>query len=146
MDILSLYCLEGLLKNPLERIGHLETENNNNNKRFSILAEITRLCQACCHASLVNEEMVIESSKVKTFLQLVKNMIDNKHKVLVFSQFVRYLAKIKEVLDQENIFYQSLDGTTPIKERQRFRDREKSRKSKSKAGWEIAPGDCNTLP
>ena len=102
----------------LERIHQLEPSENNT-KRFSILAEISRLRQACCHASLVDEEMMIESSKVKTFLTLAKNIIDNKHKALIFSQFVRYLSKIKEVLDQENIAYQYLDGSTSIKERQR---------------------------
>jgi SNF2 family DNA or RNA helicase len=71
---------------------------------------------------LVDEDITIESSKIKTFLVLVKNMIENKHKALIFSQYVRYLAKIKEVLDQENIAYQYLDGTTPMKERQRAVD------------------------
>jgi SNF2 family DNA or RNA helicase len=102
----------------LERIHQLETSENHT-KRFSILAEITRLRQACCHASLVDENMLIESSKIKTFITLVKNIIDNKHKALIFSQFVRYLDKIKEVLNQENIDYQYLDGSTSIKDRQR---------------------------
>ena len=50
-------------------------------------------------------------------MTLVKNIIDNKHKVLVFSQFVRYLTKIKDVLDHEKIDYQYLDGATSMKDR-----------------------------
>ena len=101
----------------LERINEL-SHSENNTKRFSILAEISRLRQACCHASLVNENITIASSKIKTFITLAKNIIDNKHKALIFSQFVRYLDKIKEVLDQEKIDYQYLDGSTTIKDRQ----------------------------
>ncbi len=105
----------------LERIHQLD-QTENNTKRFSILAEITRLRQACCHANLVDEHIAIESSKIKTFVTLVKNIIDNKHKALIFSQFVRYLEKIKEVLNQQEISYQYLDGATPIKQRQRAVD------------------------
>ena len=112
---------EAVRMKALERIQQLDVAENNT-KRFSILAEISRLRQACCHSSLVDENMTIESSKVKTFLTLVKNIIDNKHKALIFSQFTRYLTKIKEALDKENISYQYLDGSTSMKERQKAVD------------------------
>lgn len=105
----------------LERIKGLN-QAEGKQKRFSILAEISRLRQACCHASLVDENINIPSSKIKTFITLVKNIIDNKHKVLIFSQFVRYLDKVKEVLNQEKINYQYLDGSTSLKDRQRAVD------------------------
>ena len=105
----------------LEKI-HQLNQFENTTKRFSILAEISRLRQACCHASLVDENITIESSKLKEFLTLVKNIIDNKHKVLVFSQFVRYLDKVKAVLNQENIDYQYLDGATSLKNRKQAVD------------------------
>jgi len=102
----------------LERIQQLNAIDTNT-QRFSILAEISRLRQACCHASLVDENVTIESSKIKAFLNLVRNLLENQHKALIFSQFVRYLDKIKAVLDEENIAYHYLDGSTPIKERQK---------------------------
>lgn len=101
----------------LERISQLNTVNGEP-KRFSILAEITRLRQACCHSLLVDQSIDIPSSKIKVFLELVQNLLDNKHKVLVFSQYVRFLKMIKSVLDKETISYQYLDGSTPIKARQ----------------------------
>ena len=107
---------EAVRAKALEKI-HQLNQSENTTKRFSILAEISRLRQACCHASLVDENITIESSKIKEFLTLVKNIIDNKHKVLVFSQFVRYLTKIKDVLDHEKIDYQYLDGATSMKDR-----------------------------
>lgn len=102
----------------LERINQLNATEGEP-KRFSILAEITRLRQACCHSQLVDESINIPSSKVKAFLELVQNLLDNKHKVLVFSQYVRYLQMIKGVLDKETISYQYLDGSTPVKTRQK---------------------------
>jgi len=81
------------------------------------LEEIARLRQACCHALLVDENINLASSKLKTFLDIVQNLIANQHKVLIFSQYVRYLAKIKEILTTEQITYQYLDGSTPSKER-----------------------------
>jgi SNF2 family DNA or RNA helicase len=108
---------EAVRQKALERIGQLNGSQAGN-KRFSVLAEITRLRQACCHSSLVDENVNLESSKMKTFLEMVKNLIDNNHKVLVFSQYVRYLAKVKETLEVENISYQYLDGSTPAHARQ----------------------------
>ncbi len=108
---------EAVRMKALERIQQLD-DSKNNTKRFSILAEITRLRQACCHSSLVDENVHLESSKINSFLTLVKNLIDNNHKVLVFSQYVRYLSKIREILDVENISYQYLDGSTPNPARQ----------------------------
>jgi len=101
----------------MQRISQLE-QDNAGAKRFSILAEITRLRQACCHSSLADPNINLESSKIKTFLNIVRNLIENNHKALVFSQYVRYLDKIKEVLDNEKITYQYLDGATPVKARQ----------------------------
>ncbi len=108
---------EAVRMKALERIQQLD-ETESQKKRFSILVEIGRLRQACCHASLVDEHMNIESSKIKMFLMLLKNIIDNKHKALVFSQYVRYLDKIKAILNEEQIEYQYLDGSTSMKKRQ----------------------------
>ncbi len=105
----------------LERIQNMEATDGGS-KRFGILAEISRLRQACCASNLVDENMDIESSKLKTFLALVKNMIDNKHKVLVFSQFVRYLTQVRALLNEEGIVYQYLDGATPINDRRKSVD------------------------
>jgi len=109
---------EAIRHKALEKIHEISKDPNASNKRFSILAEITRLRQACCHSSLVDENLDVESSKIKTFVEVVKDIIENKHKALVFSQYVRYLKKIKEVLDLEKISYQYLDGSTPAKKRQ----------------------------
>ncbi|MBM3611015.1 MAG: DEAD/DEAH box helicase [Alphaproteobacteria bacterium] len=106
---------EALRLKALERIKNIAEGNQ---KRFSVLAEITRLRQACCHTSLVDDTFHLESSKIKAFLEIVKNLKENNHRALVFSQYVGYLKKIRDVLEEEDISYQYLDGTTPLKERQ----------------------------
>ena len=86
-------------------------------KRFAILAEIAKLRQACCDATLVKPDVTIENSKIKTFLSLVENLRENHHKALVFNQFVCYLGIIKSHLDRQNITYQYIDGQTLAKKR-----------------------------
>jgi SNF2 family DNA or RNA helicase len=87
-------------------------------KRFRILAELTRLRLACCHPKLVNPEIPLNSSKLELFGEIVEELIENKHKALVFSQFTKHLAIIEEYLSSQNIKYQYLDGSTPAKQRQ----------------------------
>tara|TARA_R110002126_G_C10479755_1_gene501797 strand:+ start:140 stop:4582 length:4443 start_codon:yes stop_codon:yes gene_type:complete len=81
-------------------------------KKFNILAEIMKLRRACCHSSLVNTEINIESSKLKYLERLINDLKENNHKVLVFSQFVSYLKIVKELFESNEIKYEYLDGST----------------------------------
>lgn len=111
---------EALRVKALENISHATQANDNGqSQRFRILAEITRLRQACCDATLVEKNIGIASSKTKTCLTMIKNVLDNHHKVLIFSQYVRYLQIIKTALVNEKITLQYLDGKTPVKQRQK---------------------------
>jgi SNF2 family DNA or RNA helicase len=98
-------------------LANIANLNADENKRFSILAEITRLRQACCHSSLVDENIKLENSKLTAFLELVQELIENKHKVLVFSQYVRYLEIVQQTLRDNKIDYQYIDGSTAINQR-----------------------------
>jgi SNF2 family DNA or RNA helicase len=82
-----------------------------------ILAEIMRLRRACCNAQLVTPGIDIASSKLSVFLGLVDELIENRHKALVFSQFVDHLAILRKELDQRGVVYQYLDGSTPQRQR-----------------------------
>ncbi len=87
-------------------------------KRFRILAELMRLRLACCHPKMVNENTPISSSKLELFGETLEELLDNKHKALVFSQFVKHLKIVREYLDGKGISYQYLDGSTPPNVRQ----------------------------
>lgn len=88
-------------------------------KQLKILAEITKLRQAACHPRLVMPQTAIPSSKLALFEEVVEELLANRHKALVFSQFVRHLDLLRERLDEKNIRYRYLDGSTPPAERKR---------------------------
>jgi superfamily II DNA or RNA helicase len=85
--------------------------------RFQILAEITRLRRLCCHPELVAPGASTEASKLASFLELVDELIQGRHRALVFSQFVDMLTLVRSALDAREVSYQYLDGSTPAAQR-----------------------------
>ncbi|MFG6097318.1 DEAD/DEAH box helicase [Leptothoe sp. ISB3NOV94-8A] len=86
-------------------------------KHLQVLAEITRLRRICCNPKLVMPEMPPTSAKLQLFGEVLEELLSNRHKALVFSQFVDHLTILREYLDKRNITYQYLDGSTPVKQR-----------------------------
>jgi SNF2 family DNA or RNA helicase len=110
---------ETLRRRAIDRTSQiLESEEKNGSKHLKVLAEITKLRQLCCNPLLLDENTKIASSKLEQFKLLVHELKDNNHKALVFSQFVSHLKIIRAYLDKENISYQYLDGSTPMKKRE----------------------------
>lgn len=107
---------EALRQNALENI---EKADDPGTKAMQILAQITKLRQASCHPKLVTADSKIQSSKLHLFTKIVAELIENGHKALVFSQFVGHLKLIEAVVKKLKIKYQYLDGSTPMKERQK---------------------------
>nr|VFK12839.1 MAG: Helicase conserved C-terminal domain-containing protein [Candidatus Kentron sp. LPFa]VFK30589.1 MAG: Helicase conserved C-terminal domain-containing protein [Candidatus Kentron sp. LPFa] len=96
-----------------------QTDGPIEQKNFRILAELMRLRRACCNSRLVMPESAIPSTKLALFHKVSEELLENRHKVLVFSQFVDHLTIIRQSLDQRGVAYQYLDGSTPPKERKR---------------------------
>ncbi|XGV97207.1 MAG: DEAD/DEAH box helicase [Leptolyngbya sp. BL-A-14] len=88
-------------------------------KHLQVLAEIMRLRRACCNPQLVKPELALPSSKLQLFGEVLTELLENKHKALVFSQFVDHLHLIRDYLDAQKISYQYLDGSTPMAERKK---------------------------
>ncbi|NOT86387.1 MAG: DEAD/DEAH box helicase [Methylococcaceae bacterium] len=86
-------------------------------QHLKILAEIMKLRRACCHSRLVMETSTLSSAKLQAFEELVDELLENRHKALVFSQFVGHLSLIRELLDKKGIRYHYLDGSTPVAKR-----------------------------
>lgn len=102
---------EALRRQAIER---LETEETNpGQKRMQLLAEIMRLRRACCHPKLALPDSDIPSAKLDAFGEIVDELLENRHKALVFSQFVDHLKLIRAHLDARGVRYQYLDGSTP---------------------------------
>ncbi|MGG7605172.1 SNF2-related protein [Massilia sp. BKSP1R2A-1] len=114
-DETALY--ESLRRQALDKLAALEAPENQ--KSIEILAEMMRLRRAVCNPELVAPGSGLVSSKLVAFARLVDGLLENKHKVLVFSQFVDHLSLIRTYLDGKHIPYQYLDGATPMQERKR---------------------------
>jgi SNF2 family DNA or RNA helicase len=106
---------EALRRQALERM--TEPEDNPGTQRVKVLAEITRLRRACCHPKLVMPDTDTPSAKLQAFAEILEELRENRHKALVFSQFVGHLTLVREYLDSNGITYQYLDGSTPTKKR-----------------------------
>lgn len=88
-------------------------------KHLQVLAEIMRLRRACCNPRLVLPDTPLASAKLQLFGEILEELLDNRHKALVFSQFVDHLQILRDYLDQQKISYQYLDGSTPAPERKK---------------------------
>ncbi len=91
-------------------------------KHLRILAQIMKLRRACCNTSLVSPDISLPSAKLEVFGAIVEELLENRHKALVFSQFVDHLALIRKYLDEKQILYQYLDGSTPAPQRKKCVD------------------------
>ncbi len=91
--------------------------------KLEVLAEITRLRRYCCHPRLVYPDAPDESPKLDAFLDLAAELLENKHRVLVFSQYVDFLHLARERLEELGLNYEYLDGSTPKAQRQESIDR-----------------------
>ncbi|HYO52113.1 DEAD/DEAH box helicase [Archangium sp.] len=87
-------------------------------KRFEVLAALTRLRLAACHPRLVDADSPLPSSKLERLLEVVEAVRAGGGRALVFSQFVRHLALVREALEARGVPLQYLDGQTPAAERE----------------------------
>ncbi|MEA3638974.1 MAG: DEAD/DEAH box helicase [Lamprobacter sp.] len=112
---MALY--EALRREAMERLDSEGSKAAPGHKRLLLLAEIMRLRRVCCHPRLALPDTELPSAKLEAFAEIVDELLDNRHKALVFSQFVDHLSLIREHLDRRQIRYQYLDGSTPEPQR-----------------------------
>jgi len=88
--------------------------------RLQVLAEITRLRLAACHPKLVDESWQGSSTKMDEVRERLHELLLSGHQVLVFSQFLKHLALLRDWLQHLKIPCCYLDGSTPVAERQQI--------------------------
>jgi len=108
---------EALRQEAIAKLNNSDSEAGQ--KHLQVLAEIMKLRRVCCNPNLVMTDGNYPSSKLEVFGEIVTELLDNKHKALVFSQFVDHLHILQEFLEKQQISYQYLDGSTSVKERQK---------------------------
>lgn len=86
-------------------------------RRFQVLAALTRLRQLACHPRLIDAESTETSSKMEVLVDLLRELRDQRRRTLVFSQFVRQLHLVRDRLEGEGFRLRYLDGSTAPDER-----------------------------
>ena len=99
---------EAMRRQAMENIAALDGPAGQ--RKIHILAEIGKLRRLCCHPALIDPKTSLESAKLAAFLELADELLRNRHKALVFSQFLGHLEKVREALDARGVRYQYLDG------------------------------------
>lgn len=82
-----------------------------------VLAELMRLRQLCCDPRLVFENYRGHGAKLDAIMELVSSARDGGEKTLIFSQFTSFLELIAQRLDEADITYYTITGSTPKKDR-----------------------------
>ncbi len=110
---------EALRRQALENIEKIKNSNQEKDKQsqFHILAELTKLRQACCNPSLVDPSSTITSSKLSMLLELINELRSNNHQALIFSQFTGNLKLVYSAISELGIKTMYLDGSTQEKKR-----------------------------
>jgi hypothetical protein len=87
--------------------------HGNGQFKIQVLEALLRLRQAACHPGLIDKSKHAESSaKIETLLAQLDQVLEENHKVLVFSQFTSLLAILRSRLDAAGTSYAYLDGRT----------------------------------
>ncbi|KRE91082.1 DEAD/DEAH box helicase [Arthrobacter sp. Soil764] len=91
-------------------LGLIEDVNKN---RFTIFQSLTLLRQLSLDVSLVDPALsAVRSSKLDVLFEQLEDLVAEGHRALIFSQFTGFLGKVRERLDEEDIEYCYLDGST----------------------------------
>lgn len=84
-----------------------------NNIRMAAFNQLLRLRQICADPRILDPKLEeTDSAKLQALLELIEESKDAGHRMLVFSTFVQALQIIKEALEERNIPYCYLDGST----------------------------------
>lgn len=81
--------------------------------RVEVLSSITRLRLLALDPALVDEEaQEVGSAKIDVLRSLLEEIVPRGHRVLVFSQFTSFLARIRAALEADGLEVLQLDGST----------------------------------
>ena len=91
--------------------------NGYEKSKMQILAALTRLRQICCHPSLFINGYNEGSSKLEQCMEIIKEAVKSGHKILLFSGYTSMFEIIEKELNNEQIKYLKLTGSTKVDER-----------------------------
>lgn len=111
---------QGLYKKLMENGVQLVSEAAKKSKgqaKMQMLTTLLRLRQSCCDVRLLDDAIFEEkldqvSVKLVRLLELVREAKAGGHRMLIFSQFTSMLKLIKQALDEQDVTYSYLGGST----------------------------------
>ena len=90
--------------------------------QIKILSLLTRLRQICCHPALFIDNYQGESSKLTQALESIEDGIASGHKILLFSTYTSMFDILEKHLQEKEIEYFKLTGSTRVDDRIRMVD------------------------
>ncbi len=82
-----------------------------NKARLKIVEALTYLRQIACHPAILDESMDLsDSGKIQLLEDMLDDLMRKGHKILIFSQFVRFLGIVRKVFEKRQWTYEYLDG------------------------------------
>lgn len=117
----ELYLAE--LSNVEKIVDNAMKDGGINKVRFIFLQLMTKLRQICIDPRIVYENYVGGSGKIDTLIRTIKEVTDNKHKVLLFTSFKTALDLVQKELDKNEISSYEIDGSVSSKKRMELVDK-----------------------
>jgi len=105
------------LKSAKKEVGEEIKGNGFNKSRIRIIAILTRLRQICCDPTVFVDGFSGESGKMLALDELLDGIVNEGHRLLLFSQFTSVLKNIRERLNKNKISNMYLDGSTKSEDR-----------------------------
>lgn len=93
--------------------------------KLPILTAILKLRQVCTHPGMLSEleGTSYESTKLNTIKETVSELMEEEHKVVIFSQFTKMLDILENWLKESGYSFERIDGSVNAKMRQERVDR-----------------------
>jgi SNF2 family DNA or RNA helicase len=85
------------------------------NSYLHVLAALTKLRQICNHPNLIESDIKSSyqfSGKTELLREIIEEALENDKKILIFSQFVKMLHIIRDMLLEMKIPFEYMDGST----------------------------------
>lgn len=106
-----------VLEQARSQMGEMVKEKGFAASRMAIFALLTKLRQICCDSRLLPNAPALKSgeessAKLTQFMELFEEARSGGHRILLFSQFTSMLKLIAAELDEQDIPYCYLDGST----------------------------------
>ncbi len=97
-----------------EELSKLVKKEGFDRVQIHVLATLTRLKQICCHPAIFAKESPEsgDSAKYDMLLELLQNLMEAKHKTVIFSQYTRMLNIMRNDLQKMGIPFEYLDGSS----------------------------------